>query len=86
MNEQDFDKEFDLMEYIIVSILTDKRSTFVEINPNQIAISDAKKCGGREKNMKPFIIALIILFAILNYFAWKQGCYYCWPGDPYPNE
>jgi hypothetical protein len=34
MNEQQFDKEFNLMEYIIVSILTDKRTTFIEINPN----------------------------------------------------
>jgi len=34
--------------------------------------------------MKPFIIALILAFAVLNYFAWKQGCYYCYPGNPYP--
>lgn len=31
MNEQDFDKEFDLMGYIINSILTDTRTTFVEL-------------------------------------------------------
>jgi hypothetical protein len=31
MNEKQFDKEFNLMEYIIVNILTDKRTDFVEI-------------------------------------------------------
>ena len=35
--------------------------------------------------MKFFIIASVIIFIIINYFAWKQGCYYCWPGNPYPN-
>lgn len=31
MNEKEFDKEFDLMEHIIVKILTDTRTTFVDI-------------------------------------------------------
>ena len=31
MNEKDFDKEFDLMSHIISSILTDTRTTFVEL-------------------------------------------------------
>lgn len=31
MNEQDFDKEFDLMGYIINSILTETRTTFIEL-------------------------------------------------------
>jgi hypothetical protein len=30
MNEIDFDQEFNLMEYIIIKILTDKRTTLVE--------------------------------------------------------
>lgn len=32
MNEKDFDKEFDLMQYIIHSILTDNRTIFVEFS------------------------------------------------------
>lgn len=31
MNEAEFDQEFDLMRYIITSILTDTRTDFVEI-------------------------------------------------------
>lgn len=31
MNEKEFDQEFDLMGYIINSILTDTRTTFVEL-------------------------------------------------------
>lgn len=34
MNEKEFDEEFNLMEHIIVSILTDTRTIFVDINPN----------------------------------------------------
>ena len=30
MTEEEFDKEFDLMQYIITSIITDTRTTFVE--------------------------------------------------------
>lgn len=30
MNEKEFDQEFNLMEYIITSILTDTRTIFVE--------------------------------------------------------
>lgn len=30
MNEREFDQEFNLMEYIIVKILTDTRTIFVE--------------------------------------------------------
>jgi hypothetical protein len=30
MNEKDFDQEFNIMEYIITSILTDTRTIFVE--------------------------------------------------------
>jgi hypothetical protein len=32
MNEKEFDQEFDLMKYIINSILTDTRSDFVKFN------------------------------------------------------
>lgn len=31
MNEEEFDKEFDLMGHIIKSILTDTRTDFIEI-------------------------------------------------------
>lgn len=31
MNEKEFDQEFDLMSHIISSILTDTRTTFVEL-------------------------------------------------------
>lgn len=34
MNEKQFDEEFNLMEYIITSILTDTRTIFVDIDPN----------------------------------------------------
>ena len=30
MTEAEFDKEFNLMQYIIVKILTDTRTTFIE--------------------------------------------------------
>ncbi len=35
--------------------------------------------------MKPLFVILALIFLAVNYFAWKQGCYYCWPGNAYPN-
>jgi hypothetical protein len=32
MNEKEFDQEFNLMEYIIKSILSDTRTDFIEFN------------------------------------------------------
>lgn len=39
----------------------------------QTAISERKKCGGREKTMKITFGILLFLFIVLNYFAWLQG-------------
>ena len=36
MNEKEFDKEFDLMQHIIVNILTDTRTIFVNVNGGDI--------------------------------------------------